>query len=145
MSKSATCFCEYSDGFGAKKGILCGRTGSYHQVTECPQDHWCTGYSNDSSHVVNSMDLCEIGNMIEISIMKIVITKVQRCSMSIINIHWLFLATVDCGYSQYATRCSLCQLAHRTHDDSYNTWCGGHCFFDHEDSRCKIKGGFDNG
>ena len=60
---SARCFCEYSNGFGDKRGILCGRTENYHQVAECPKDHWCTGNSNKSSEVVSAMDLCEKGNI----------------------------------------------------------------------------------
>ena len=79
----ATCFCENFNGFGVKNGILCGRSGNYRRVTECPNDHWCTGNANDNSQVVNSMDLCEIGNMIEIGMMKIVITKGVQCQSSI--------------------------------------------------------------
>ena len=109
MKKSATCFCEYSNGFGVKSGMLCERNGSHQLVTQCPQDHWCTGISNNSSQVVNAMDLCE-------------------------------KTAVNCGYGQYAPRCSLCKLAHRTEDDSYNSWCGGHCYFDQQDGQCKIKG-----
>ena len=59
----ARCFCEYSNGFGVKRGILCGRNENYHQVAECPKDHWCTGNSNKSSEVVSAMDLCEKGNI----------------------------------------------------------------------------------
>ena len=135
----ATCFCENFNGFGVKNGILCGRSGNYHRVTECPNDHWCTGYANDSSQVVNSMDLCEIGNIKLRGITRIIKVKYKGVTcQSSISIE--FLATVDCGYSQYAPRCSLCKFVHRTQDDSYNTWCGGHCFFDQEDSKCKIKG-----
>ena len=63
LEKLARCFCEYSNGFGVKRGILCGRTENYHKVAECPKDHWCTGNSNKSSEVVSAMDLCEKGNI----------------------------------------------------------------------------------
>ena len=53
--------------------------------------------------------------------------------------HNIYSATINCGYGQYAPRCSLCKLAHRTEDDSYNSWCGGHCYFDPQDGQCKIK------
>ena len=52
----------------------------------------------------------------------------------------IYSAAINCGYGQYAPRCSLCKLAHRTEDDSYNSWCGGHCYFDQQDGQCKIKG-----
>ena len=112
ICKQARCFCEYSNGFGVKSGILCEPTGNHHWVTECPQDHWCTGISNKSSQVVSAIDLCE-------------------------------KAAVSCGYGQYAPRCSLCKLAHRTEDDSYNSWCGGNCYFDQQDGQCKMKGLFE--
>ena len=138
FAKPATCFCEYSNGFGVDGGIICGRTGTYHHVIECPQDHWCTGYSNKSSQVVSAMDLCEKGNII--TIWKYYCTKNTKevnTNQHPLNI---YSATINCGYGQYAPRCSLCKLAHRTEDDSYNTWCGGYCYFDQEDGQCKIKG-----
>ena len=87
---SARCFCEYSNGFGVKRGILCGRTDDYHQVAECPKDHWCTGNSNKSSEVVSAMDLCEKGN---INTRQNIRAKIEKSQIST-NFHEIFIQSL---------------------------------------------------
>ena len=84
---TATCFCEYSNGFGVKNGIMCGSNGGYERVTECSHDHWCTGFANESSEVATAMDLCEKGNIEIKDITRLIKVKYKGVQMAINNIH----------------------------------------------------------
>ena len=118
--------------------MICGSNG-YERKLRCPHGHWCTGYSNESSLVVSSMDLCENGT-IEIRIDALP-TNYRFLSGGIMQkISFSFSANINCRGGHRAPQCSLCKVSLGSTDDVYNSWCDGNCYFDQRDNVCKTDG-----